>query len=142
MSLIEELDAFISEMLALELNEDAITYLLLHEDTVLTEDGTLLETVVKRKVKRGGHTFVIARRGRPNPARSIKARQAARKGAAKRRVAQRNPSTKRKRMQAMRMRKQMGVARRPKKIKMKMPKVKQHGGPRVHRSRRSSFRRR
>lgn len=100
-----------------------------HEDVGRTE---LLETVKKRVVMRAGHRITLARRGRPNPARSIKAKQAARKGAARRRAAQRNPATKRKRKMAMRVRRSVTGSRRPRRkaAYRGYHGTKRHAGPR------------
>jgi len=134
MSLKQDLDFFIEECLTHGLEADAIGYMLLCEDVTLQEyGGTLLEAVKRTVIRRAGHTFLVRKRGRPNPLRSIKAKQAARKGASKRRLAQRNPSTKRKRAQARAMR--PGGTRRRKLT------VRRHGPPRVKRAKRPTFKR-
>ena len=134
MSLTEDLDLFIEECLTHGLEAEGIAYMLLCEDVVLHEYGdTLLEAVKRTVIKRAGHTFLVRKRGRPNPLRSIKAKQSARKGAAKRRLAQRNPATKRKRAQARAMR---PGGSRPRKLT-----VRRHGPPRVKRASRPTFKR-
>ena len=130
MSLKQDLDLFIEECLTHGLEDAGIAHMLLCEDVRLQEYGdTLLESVKRTVIKRAGHTFLVRKRGRPNPLRSIKAKQAARKGASKRRLAQRNPSTKRKRAQARAMRPGGRL------------KVRRHGPPRVKRAKRPSFKR-
>lgn len=131
MSLKQDLDLFIEECLIHGLEADGIAHMLLCEDVTLQDyGGTLLEAVKRTVIKRAGHVFLVRKRGRPNPLRSIKAKQAARKGASKRRLAQRNPSTKRKRAQARAMR--PGGAR---------SKPRRHGPPRIKRAKRPSFKR-
>jgi len=115
MDIVEMLDDAITELWSSGFDEAEISNMLCDPDfrvvDEIGEDVPLLEVVRRQVVRRGGHRITKTRRGRPNPARSIKAKQAARRGAAKRRLAARNPGSKRKRAQAMRMRKSMGLSR-------------------------------
>jgi hypothetical protein len=130
MSLKEYLDAFIEEAVVELVDPDVAAYILLSEDFSFEDISRkeLLETVTKRVIYRGGHKLTVARRGRPNPARSIKAKQAARKSMARRKAAQRNPATKRKRKMAMRMRKSVTGSRKA--TYRGFHGTKRHGGPR------------
>ena len=136
MTLIEKLDAFLTDMLGKGLNEGEIAELLLFEDFQLAE------TVKRVRRKVSGINVTVRKVGRPNPLRSQKAKRAARahratRAAANRRF-QRSPKAKQMRRVMSRVRKtkpkrlsrpKRPTMRRPKRPAMRRP-PKRHGPPR------------
>jgi hypothetical protein len=138
MDLRDAIDEFLEEAVVNLYPPEVSAELLLSEHFVTYgEDGSptllreLVETVTRRTRRSRGHIFVLARRGRPNAARSMKAKLTARRFASKRSLAQRKPSAKRKRKQAMLIRRSMVGGGRHRghhgTIRHAAPRIHRHG---------------
>ena len=140
MNLLYMLDEFLTKGLVEGYTEEQIAALLLDEDCVLHgPDDTVVvlsEAVRRVRIKRGGVNITVRKTGRPNPARSQRAKMSARRNSAKRRAAARRFARSPK---ARQMRRVMGQMRRsksasrPKRPKIRRPKRPTFRRPKVRR---------
>lgn len=148
------LDLFIEEALGDMLEPDQISYCLLSEDfSFITPEGAIPLEEMHRKYRSvgQGRRVLVAVQGRIDPKRARKAKLAAVKGRAKRRMAQRRSTTKMKRARTMQTRRRMGIKTRGVRPATRRPSVrrppkprpsgrrgahgaKRHAGPRTHKS--------
>ena len=134
------LDEFLTQGLVEGYSEAQISMMLLDEDCVLhgpdEEVVSLVEAVRRVRIKRGGVNITIRKTGRPNPARSMRAKMSARRNSSKRRAAARRFARSPK---ARQMRRVMGQLRKSSKAsRPKRPKIKK---PKQFKARRPTFRR-
>jgi len=136
----EHFDEVLSELLADGIPLKGIAQILMDEGFCLEEDGDvipLMEVVRRRRRKVGGFNVTVRKIGRPNPARSMKARQTARRFASKRKMAARRFSRS---SRGKRMRQVMRQVRRSK--GGSRPRPRRSGPPRRRASPRVARRRR